>query len=133
MLQRNKFLETQKVNANDTFNTVNEITNKGVERMSSLGELNLRIFERLAARQVDAMNLAVEHGVRLTKLATEAKGVNEFVKGQAEAVKDFSERVMGESKLNLQLAGQARDDYRVWFEKNLAEVSADLRKAVPAA
>ncbi len=120
------------MNANDTFNTVNEITTKGVERMSSLGELNLRIFERLAARQVDAMNLAVEHSVRLTKLATEAKGVNEFVKGQAEAVKDFSERVMGESKLNLQLAGQTRDDYRVWFEKSLAEVSADLRKAVPA-
>ncbi|WP_295388714.1 phasin family protein [uncultured Thiodictyon sp.] len=118
--------------ATDTFNTVNEITNKGVERMSSLGELNLRIFERMATRQVDAMNLAVEHSVRLTKLATESKGVTEFFKAQAEAAKELSERVLSESKINMQLAGQARDDYRVWFEKNLADVSADLRKAVPA-
>lgn len=118
--------------ANDTFKTVNEITTKGVERMSSLGELNLRIFERLAARQVDAMNLAVEHSVRLAKLPTETKDVGEFFKAQAEAAKELGERVMSESKVNLQLAGQTRDDYRVWFEKNLAEVSADLRKSVPA-
>ena len=120
------------MNANETFNTVSEITSKNVARLSSLSEINLRIFERLAARQVDAMNLAVEHGVRLTKLATESKGVNEFFKAQVEAAKDLGERVMNESKANVQLAGQTRDDYRVWFEKSLAEVSADLRKAVPA-
>jgi len=120
------------MNANDTLNTVNEITVKGVDRLSSLGELNLRIFERLAARQVDVMNLAVEHGVRLAKLATETKDVSEFFKAQTEAAKDFSERVLNESKVNVQLAGQTRDDYRIWFEKSLAEVSADLRKAVPA-
>jgi phasin family protein len=131
MLHRNNF-RRKTMTANDTFNTVNEITNKGVERMSSLGELNLRIFERLAARQVDAVNLAVEHSVRLTKLATESKDVTEFFKSQAEAAKELSERVLSESKVNLQLAGQTRDDYRVWFEKNLADVSADLRKAVPA-
>ena len=121
------------MNANDTFNTFNEITTKGVERMSSLGELTLRIFERLAARQVDAMNLAVEHGVRLAQLATETKGVNEFFKAQAEAAKELSERVVTESKTYMDLAGQARDDYRAWFEKNLAEVSADLRKGPVAA
>lgn len=118
--------------ANDTFKSVNEITTKGVEWMSSLSELNLRMFERLATRQVDAMNLAVEHSVRLTKLTTENKGVTEFFKAQAEAAKELGERVLYESKVNMQLAGQSRDDYRVWFEKNLADVSADLRKAVPA-
>ncbi len=39
---------------------------------------------------------------------------------------------MTESKANLELVGEVRDDYRVWFEKSLAEVSADLRKSVPA-
>jgi phasin family protein len=120
------------VNVNENFNTVSEITSKGVDRIFSLGELNLRIFERLAARQVDAMNLAVEHGVRLTKLATKSTDVSEFFKTQTDATKDFSKRVLSESKVNVQLADQTRDDYRVWFEKSLAEVSADLRKAVPA-
>jgi hypothetical protein len=118
---------------NETMNAVNEMTNKGVERMTSLGEINLRFFERMTARQMDVMNLAMEHGIRMMKLATESKGYNEFFKGQVEATKELSERVMAETKTNLQLAGQVRDDYRVWFEKNLADVNADLRKGAAAA
>ena len=120
------------MNATESFNTMKEVTTKGMDRLSSLGQLNLRIFERLAARQVDAMNLAVEHGLRISKLATESKGVNEFFKGQVEAAKDLNEVMINESKANMQLAGQTRDEYRVWFEKSLADVSADFRKAVPA-
>lgn len=116
---------------NDTMNTVNEMTNKGFERMTSLGELNLKIFERIAARQMDAMNLFMEHGIRVMKVATESKGYNELFKGQVDAAKELTERLMSESKTNMSLAGQVRDDYRHWFEKNLAEVSADLRKGVP--
>jgi phasin family protein len=118
---------------NDTMSTVNEMTNKGFERMTSLSELNLRVFERLAARQMDAVNLFMEHGIRVMKLATESKGYNELVKGQVEAAKELSERLMSESKTNISLAGEVRDDYRHWFEKNLAEVSADLRKGAPTA
>ncbi|HYN78332.1 MAG TPA: phasin family protein [Lamprocystis sp. (in: g-proteobacteria)] len=118
--------------ANETVSTVNDITSKGVERLTSLGEINLRYFERLAARQVEAYNLYVEHGNRLLKLAAESKGYDEFFKGQVEATKELSERVVTESKTSMELAGQARDDYRAWFEKNLAEVGADLRKGVAA-
>jgi hypothetical protein len=117
---------------NETFKTLNDFTHKGVEQVSSLGELNLRIFERLAARHVDAVNLAVEHSVRLAKSMTESKGYNDLFKTQMEVSKELSECLISESKENLQLAGEVRDDYRVWFEKSLAEVSADLRKAVPA-
>ncbi|NCC30090.1 MAG: phasin family protein, partial [Gammaproteobacteria bacterium] len=59
---------------NDTLNTVNELTNKTVERMTSLGELNVRIFEKMSARQMDAMSLYMEHAMRMMKLATESKG-----------------------------------------------------------
>jgi hypothetical protein len=119
--------------ANETINVANEIANKGIERLTSLSELNMRVFERLIARQMDAANLCMEHGVRVMKLVTESKGYNELVKGQAEAAKELSERLLTESKTNASLAGEVRDDYRVWFEKNLADASADLRKAVPAA
>jgi len=114
--------------ANETLNTVNEMSNTGLERMTSLGELNLRLFERLAARQMDAANLFMEHGIRVMKVATESKGYNDFIKGQMEAAKELSERLITEAKTNMALAGEVRDDYRHWLEKNLAEVSSDLRK-----
>jgi len=134
MLHRtNLWRDDMPATANETFTAVNEIANKGVERMTTLSELNLRVFERLAARQMDAVNLCMEHSLRVMKLATESKGYNDLLKGQVEAAKDLSERLMAESKNNVSLAGEVRDDYRVWLEKNMAEVSADLRKVVPVA
>ncbi|EGV16638.1 phasin family protein [Thiocapsa marina] len=120
-------------NTNDTLNTVNELTTKTVERMSSLGELNVRMFEKMSARQMDAMSLYMEHAMRVMKLATESKGYNEFFKGQVEATKELSERVLAEGKTSMQAVTEVRDDYRSWIEKSMADVSADLRKSVPAA
>ncbi|TCT22303.1 phasin family protein [Thiobaca trueperi] len=118
---------------NDSLKVVNELTSKGIERVASLGELNVRLFEKLAARQVDAITLYTDHAVRIFKLATEAKGYNEFFKGQADASKELSERVVAEGKATIQMVGEARDDYRAWFDKNTAEITADLRKNVAAA
>ncbi|WP_295400551.1 phasin family protein [uncultured Thiocystis sp.] len=121
------------MNTTDTLNTVNEIASKSVERLTSLGELNVRIFEKMAARQMDALTLYMDHVTRVTKLATEAKGYNEFFQGQVDATKELSERVMAESKTTMQLVSEARDDYRAWLEKNTAELTADLQKNTAAA
>ena len=52
---------------------------------------------------------------------------------KVEATKELSERVLAEGKASMQAVSDVRDDYRNWFEKNLADISADLRKAVPTA
>jgi len=121
------------MNTNDTMKTVNEMTSKSIERMTSLGEINVRIFEKMAARQMDALSLYMEHAMRVMKIATESKGYNEFFKGQVDATKELSERFVTESKTTMQAVGEARDDYRTWFEKNMSEISVDLRKNVSVA
>ncbi len=121
------------MNTSETMKTMNDWTNKGVERMTSLGELNLRLAEKMAARQMDAMTLWMEHAMRVMKVGAESKGYNELFKGQVEATKELSERLLAEGKTTLQVVGEARDDYRAWFEKNISEISADLRKETPAA
>jgi hypothetical protein len=118
--------------ATENFKAINNLTYKSVEHVSSLGELNLRLFGRLVAHQIDAVNVAVEHSVRLAKLPAESNGYKELFKGQVEVSKDLGKRLNTVVQENIQLAGQLSDDYRGWFEKGLAEVSADLRKVVPA-
>ncbi|NKN33904.1 phasin family protein [Marichromatium bheemlicum] len=120
------------MSTNDTLKTFNDMTTKGLERASSLGELNLSVFERLANRQMDALGLYLDHSMRLMTLATESKGYNEFFKGQVEATKTLTERMMDESKATMQVLGETRDEYRAWLEKNMAEISADVRKGVSA-
>jgi len=116
----------------ETLNIAKDFSIKGMERLNSLNELNMSLFDRFAAQQMDTLHLLMEHGNRTLTLASDAKGFNSFLKGQFEAAKDLGEQMMARSKSNLTLAGQASEDYRAWYMRNLAEVNADLRKVVPS-
>lgn len=119
----------------DVLNTYNDLGNQNVERLNALGELNLKIAEKMVSRQMDAMNLFMAQGVRMMKLATESKGYSELYKGQVEIAKEMSEQVMTESKTNVALAGEIRDEYRGWFDSamsDLKEGNTAVRNAVTA-
>jgi hypothetical protein len=119
----------------DNVNAINELTDKGMARMNALGELNLKAAEKVVARQMDAFNLFMEQGVRLMTLATEAKGYSDFYKGQIDMAKEMTQRMMAESKTNMQVAGELRDEYRGWLDAAMAEArdSKDVvRNAVTA-
>jgi phasin family protein len=117
----------------DNINSMNEMGNKGFDRLNSLGELNLRVWEKLAARQMEAVNAMMEQGARQMKLATEAKGYNDYLKGQMEIAKEVSERMMSEAKTNMDLAGEVRDDYRAWMQSGVSELTSEMRKSTTAA
>jgi hypothetical protein len=106
----------------DVVKTYSDLTNQNVERLNALGELNLKVAEKMAARQVDVMNLFMEQGVRMMKLATEAKGYSELYKGQVDMAKEMTEQLMAESKTNMALAGEIREDYRGWFDAAVTEL-----------
>jgi hypothetical protein len=119
----------------DVVSTYNNITSKSVERVNALGNLNLKIAETVATRQMDVMNLLMEQGLRMMNLTTEAKGYTDLYKGQVEITKAVTERLVEESKNGMKLAGQIRDDYRGWFDAALAEMkdsSTTVRNAVTA-
>jgi hypothetical protein len=76
----------------------------------------------------------MEQGSRQVKLATEAKGYTEYMKGQVDLAKETSERAMTEAKANLKVAGEVQEDYRAWVQKGMSDLSAELRQGVaPAA
>ena len=117
----------------DSLTTMNEMTSKGADRLSSLGDLNLKIWEKLAARQLEALNLMMEQSVRQMKIASEAKGYNEFVKAQVEMAKEASERMMEEVRTNMSLANEVRDEYRAWAQAGMSEMTAEIKKSVASA
>lgn len=119
----------------DVMKTYNDLTNQNVERMNALGELNLKVAERMASRQMDVMSLFMEQGVRMMKLATEAKGYSELYKGQVDMAREMSEQLMAESKTTMAMAGEIRDDYRGWLDAAMADLkegNSAVRNAVTA-
>ena len=119
--------------AKDSLTAMNEMTSKGADRLSSLGDLNLKVWEKLAARQLEALNLMMEQSVRQMKIASEAKGYNEFVKAQVEMAKEASERMMEEVRTNMSLANEVRDEYRAWAQAGMSEMTAEIKKNVASA
>ncbi|MCO5759954.1 MAG: phasin family protein [Chromatiaceae bacterium] len=117
----------------DSLTAMNEMTSKGADRLSSLGDLNLKVWEKLAARQLEALNLMMEQSVRQMKIASEAKGYNEFVKAQVEMAKEASERMMEEVRTNMALANEVRDEYRAWAQAGMSEMTAEIKKSVASA
>jgi hypothetical protein len=119
----------------DVVKTYSDLTNQNVERMNALGELNLKIVEKVASRQMDVMNLVLEHSVRLMKLAAEAKGYGDLYKGQVDMAKEMTEKLMAESKTTMALVGEIRDDYRGWLDAAMADMkegNTAVRNAVTA-
>lgn len=119
--------------AKENLEAVNAMGNKGMERLNQLGELNMKVMERIASRQMEAMNFMMEQSMRQMKLASESKGYNDFVKGQVELAKETSERMMEETKANMQIATEVRDGYRSFVQDGMSEISEEVRKAAPAA
>lgn len=112
---------------------LNEMGSQGFESMRELGEINLRNWERMVARQMEAVSLMMETGMRQARAASEVKGYNDLVKTQVEFAKELGQRLVEETRQNLKLAGDARDEYRNWFEKGMVNVREQMAQAAPKA
>ncbi len=121
------------MNAPVSFDMMNEMGTRGVESMRELGEINLRNWERMVARQMEAVSMMMETGMRQARTASEAKGYNDLVKAQVEFAKELGQRLVEETRQNLKLAGDARDEYRAWFEKGMVGVREQMAEAAAKA
>lgn len=112
---------------------LNDLSSKGYEAAKSLGEINLRIMERALARQMDAVNVLMDGGLRNIKMFTEAKGPADLVRSQVDLFRELSDRVLTESRETMKLATDSREEYRTWFEQGLQAVNEKMSKLRPAA
>jgi phasin family protein len=119
--------------AKESIEMMNDLGTKGYEAAQSLGEINLRTMERLLARQMDALNLLMDSGLRQVKMVTDAKGPNDLVKEQINLVRELSERFLAEGRENVKLATDTRNEYRAWFEQGVQVINEKVVKLRPAA
>ncbi len=129
--------------ANDTLKLFKDITEKSVASFKSVGELNLRTFEALAAKQVEIVQGAADAGVKQSALFTDAKDVNELLSAQSDlanvyteslskSVTEINDILKGAQDELTGLAETAFEDAKVNAEKVAAEVKANVEKATTA-
>ena len=127
--------------ANDTMKLFKDITEKSVASFKSVGELNLRTFEALAAKQVEIVQGAADAGVKQSALFTDVKDVNELLSAQSDLANVYTENLSknvteindilkGAQEELTGLAEAAFEDAKVNAEKVAAEVKANAEKVV---
>ena len=126
--------------ANDTMKLFKDITEKSVASFKSVGELNLRTFEALAAKQVEIVQGAADAGVKQSAIFTDAKDVNELLSAQSDLANVYAENLSknvteitdilkGAQEELTGLAEEAFEDAKANAEKVAAEVKANVEKA----
>lgn len=116
------------MNTKKGLEAVNEMGSKAIDNLNKLAELNMKVVEKITSRQMEAMNFMLEQSKRQMELATQVKGFDEFIKGQAELAKQTSERLLEESKANMQIVSEVREDYRSFVQQGMNELSEDVRR-----
>ena len=127
--------------ANDTMKLFKDITEKSVASFKSVGELNLRTFEALAAKQVEIVQGAADAGVKQSAIFTDAKDVNELLSAQSDlanvyadnlskSVTEITDILKGAQEELAGLTEAAFEDAKVNAEKVAAEVKANAEKVV---
>jgi phasin family protein len=116
------------MNTKKGLEAVNEVGSKAIDNLNKLAELNMKVVEKITSRQMEAMNFMLEQSKRQMELATQVKGFDEFIKGQAELAKQTSERLLEESKANMQIVSEVREDYRSFVQQGMNELSEDVRR-----
>lgn len=118
--------------AKESIEIISDLSSKGYEATKSLGAMNLRIMERIMARQMGTFNLIIDSGLRNAKMVNEVKAPNDLVRGQLDLVREVSERLLTEGRETVKLANDSRDEYRAWFEQGMQVISEKMGNIRPA-
>ncbi|MDF1529661.1 MAG: phasin family protein [Sedimenticola sp.] len=110
-----------------------EVGVAGFEAARTLGELNLRTWEKLVEKQAEAFGLFVDAGIELVKTSTEQKDIKELVNAEMNVAKQFGENLVVKGREALQVANDARDDYRSWAEQGVETFTKQVNSSVKAA
>lgn len=126
-------MKTSAVSSAVNLEVMKEFGVAGFEAARSLGELNLRSWEKLVEKQTETFGLFVDAGIELVKATSELKDIKELVNVEMEVAKQFGENLIEKGRETLQVTNDVRDDYRSWAEKGVENFTKQVNKSTKAA
>ncbi|TVO71934.1 phasin family protein [Sedimenticola selenatireducens] len=91
----------------------------GYENIRSLAEINLRTWEKLVEKQMDAFGLFVDAGIDQIAANGNPQDIKTVLENQAALGKALSENMAVKGREAVDLASQASNEYRSWLENGI--------------
>lgn len=114
---------------NDMYDMMNKMGQSAFETGRRLGEIQLKLSEKLMEQQVDLTNAFVESSIKSLELLGKAKGYQDLVSGQAELVRDYSQRVLESYRTGTDVVSEARESLTKLVDENVEAASKNLKAA----
>ena len=114
--------------ANDTIKLFKDIAEKSVASFKNVGELNLRTFEALAAKQVEIVQNAADAGVKQSAIFTDSKDVNDLLSAQSDLANSYTETLTKSVTEISDILKGAQDELVSFTEVNIAEAKSNTEK-----
>ena len=129
-LQHKLFLYNNEENTmtNDTIKLFKDIAEKSVASFKNVGELNLRTFEALAAKQVEIVQNAADAGVKQSAIFTDSKDVNDLLSAQSDLANSYTETLTKSVTEISDILKGAQDELVSFTEVNIAEAKSNTEK-----
>ncbi|HJL66060.1 MAG: phasin family protein [Arenicellales bacterium] len=119
---------------NETINLFTEIAEKSVATIKEVGELNLRTFEALAAKQVEIVQNAAETGAQQSAALTDIKDIkdindiNQAITAQSELATSFADQLSANVNQIADIFKSAQDEFTGLADKVLADAKVNAEK-----
>jgi len=114
---------------NEMYETMNKLSQGSLDAARRLGEINLRVGERMLAEQISLANAWLETGTKNLELLGNAKGYQEIAAGQAEMARELGQKVMASYKVGTEIAAEAREELTKLVEEGVQKAGENLKQA----
>ena len=95
----------------------------------AIGELNMRTFEQLAAKQAEVINDCLESSAKQYEVLSTAKDYKDAVAAQGELLKGCNEKFLANVRETTEMMNSARDELAGLMEEAVQYTSESVEKA----
>ncbi|WP_428623902.1 phasin family protein [Sedimenticola sp.] len=112
---------------------IKEFGINGYENIRSLAEINLRTWEQMVERQMDAFSIFVDAGIEQLSISGQSSDPKELFNSQVALSKTLSEKLANKGRDAVNLATQAGSEYRSWLENGIDTFNSKVTAAAEEA
>lgn len=114
---------------NEILEMVNQFNENMLASAKALGDLNMRTFEQMAAKQAEIMNECVESSAKQYEVLTTAKDYKDAMAAQSELVKGCNEKFLSNLRETTEMMTSVREELTGLVEEAVKFTSESVEKA----
>jgi colicin import membrane protein len=114
---------------NEYLDMINKFNANFFASAKRLGDLNLKTFEKLAAKQAEIMNDCLESTTKHYEVLTTSKDYKEAMAAQTELMKGCNDKMVGSLREAAELMASVREEYSGMVEEAVKQASESVEEA----